>query len=137
MASDLFEAFLASGDSLRVYCEGALVFRSKKDRLLPLMDYIADRGAGDGPVVIYDKVIGNGAALLIVRVDCGEVFSPLGSEIAVGTLDKHGIRHHFSRTVPFILRDDGRGMCPMEQLSIGKGPEEFFLALKARLEAAK
>jgi hypothetical protein len=137
MASDLFEAFLASDDTLRVYREGVLVFSSKKDRLLPLMDYIAGRGAGDSPVVIYDKVMGNGAALLAVRVNCREVFSPLGSDLAVGTLDKHGIRHHLPRTVPFILRDDGRAMCPMEQLSIGKGPEEFFLALKARLEAAK
>ena len=137
MAADLFEAFLASDDTLRVYRDGALVYSSKKDRLLPLMEYIAGRRAGDGTVVIFDKVMGNAAALLAARVGCREVFSPLGSDLAVRTLDEHGIRHHLSRTVPFILRDDGRDLCPMEQLSIGKGPDEFYLALKAKLEPVK
>ena len=134
MAADLFRAFLASDDALRVYRDGALVYSSKKDRLLPLMEYIAGRDAADGPVTIYDKVIGNAAALLAVRVNCREVYSPLGSDLAIRTLDEHGIRHHLTRTVPFILRDDGCGICPMEQLSIGKGPEEFYLALKSRIE---
>jgi hypothetical protein len=137
MAADLFEAFLASDDTLRVYRDGALVYSSKKDRLLPLMEYSAGRDAGNGPVVIFDKVMGNAAALLAARAGCREVFSPLGSDLAVRTLDEHGIRHRLSRTVPFILRDDGQGLCPMEQLSIGKGPEEFYLALKARLQAVK
>lgn len=134
MAADLFGAFLASDDTLRVYRDGALIFSSKKDRLLPMMEYTAARDAGGRPVTIYDKVMGNAAALLAVRVDCCEVSSPLGSELAVRTLEENGIRHHLTRTVPFILRDDGRGICPMEQLSIGKSPEEFYLALKARLE---
>ncbi len=137
MAAGLFPAFLASDDTLRVYRDGALVFSSKKERLLPLMDYIAGRDAAEGPVTIYDKVMGNAAALLAVLAGCREVFSPLGSSLAVSTLDAHGIRHHLSRTVPFILRDDGRGLCPMEQLSIGKGPEEFYLALKTKLQAIK
>lgn len=137
MAADLFEAFLTSDDTLRVYRDGALVFSSTKDRLLPLMDYVSGRSVTGGPVTIYDKVMGNAAALLAVRVNCREAYSPLGSDLAIRTLDEHGIKHHLLRTVPFILREDGRGLCPMEQLSIGKGPEEFYLALKAVLEAAR
>jgi hypothetical protein len=134
---DLFREFLCSDDTLRIYRDERLVFSSKKDRLLPLMDYIAGGDSGGRPVVIFDKVMGNAAALLAVKAGCREVFSPLGSDLAVGTLEQRGIRHHLTRTVPYIMRDDGRDLCPMEQLSIGKSPEEFYLALKARIEAGR
>jgi len=135
MPADLFRAFLASDDTLRIYEDGSLVFSSKKDRLLPLLEYIAAGETAGRPVTIFDKVMGNGAALLAIKAGCREVYSPLGSDLAVRTLDSYGLHHHLTRTVPFILRDDGTDLCPMEQLSIGKGPEEFYLALKARLEA--
>ena len=88
-------------------------------------------------VVIFDKMIGNAAALLAVRINCREVYSPLGSELAIKTLDKYGINYHFTRTVPFIMRPDGKDMCPMEKLSIGKNPEEFYLAVKKRIQESK
>lgn len=135
MSKDLYNDFLASDDTLRIYDGETLVFSSKKDRLLPLMEYIAAHQAGGGPVIIYDKIMGNGAALLAVKITCREVYSPLGSELAVRTLDNHGIKYHLTHTVPYIQRPDGQGMCPMEQLSIGKDPEEFYLELKARVEA--
>jgi len=137
MPADLFRAFLASDDTLRVYEDGTLVYSSKKDRLLPLMEYIAGREADSRPVTVFDKIMGNAAALLAVRAGCSEVYSPLGSDLAVTTLDAYGVRHHLASTVPYILRDDGTDLCPMEQLSIGKGPDDFYLALKARVEAAR
>jgi hypothetical protein len=137
MPADLFRAFLASDDTLRVYEDGRLVYSSKKDRLLPLMEYIAGREAGDRPITVLDKVMGNAAALLAIRAGCGEVYSPLGSDLAVRTLEAYDVRHHLERTVPYILRDDGAGLCPMEQMSIGKSPEDFYLALKAKIEANK
>lgn len=133
---DLFDSFLASDDTLRIYQGETLVFSSKKDRLLPLMDYITTHEAGSQPVIIYDKIMGNAAALLAVKVNCREVYSPLGSELAKRTLEKQDIEYHLTRTVPYIQRPDGQGMCPMEELSIGKEPEEFYLALKARIESS-
>jgi hypothetical protein len=136
MNNDLYNDFLASDDTLRIFDDGMLSFSSTKERLVPLMEYIA-AGIGSGKsVTVFDKVMGNAAALLSVKVNAGEVFSPLGSELAVKTLDKYGIIHHLENTVPFILRTDGVRMCPMEELSIGKTPEEFYTALKERMEAA-
>jgi hypothetical protein len=137
MPADLFRAFLASDDTLRIYEDEVLVYSSKKERLLPLMEYIAENRAGGRPVVVYDKIMGNAAALLTVMAGGREVFSPLGSGLAVRTLDTHGVRHHLSRTVPYILRDDGQDLCPMEQLSIGKGPEDFYRVIKARIEVGR
>ncbi len=134
MPKDLYRDFLDSEDTLRVYRGRKLVFTSKKDRLLPLMEYISGKSAARPPVIIYDRVMGNAAALLSVRANGREVYSPLGSEPAIKTLAKHGIVYHLGEVIPHIRREDGRGMCPMEQLSLGKEPEEFYKIMKARIE---
>ena len=122
----IFSEFTASDDTLRVYEGDRLVFSSRKDRLLPLMEYLDRFASAHEGVVIFDKIIGNAAALLAVRAKCREVFSPLGSELAIHTLEKYGINYNFTRIVPTIQRADGEDMCPMEKLSIGKEPEEFY-----------
>ncbi len=45
---------------------------------------------------------GNAAALLLRKICCGEVYSPLGSQLARETLRRFGINYHFVETVPFI-----------------------------------
>ena len=126
MYQRIFHQFNASADTLRVYEDSSLVFSSRKDRLLPLMEYI-DRFASEHKgVVIFDKIIGNAAALLAVKAGGREIFSPLGSELALQTLEEYDIEYHFTRTVPTIQEVDGESMCPMEKLSIGKEPEEFY-----------
>jgi hypothetical protein len=75
-------------------------------------------------------VVGNAAALLMIRVGCGEVYSPLGSKLAAETLDKWGVACHFDMVVPYINRADGVGMCPMEEISVGKSPSEFLAVLQ-------
>jgi hypothetical protein len=134
MPSDLFRAFLAGDDTLRIYRGARLIYSSKKDRLLPLMEYIAVRKTVRGPLIVYDKIMGNAAALLAVVVEANEVYSPLGSELAVKTLEQYDIKYHLKKIIPFIMRDDGKGMCPMEQLSIGRSPEEFYSIMKARIK---
>ncbi len=134
--SELYRDFLASADTLRIYRDGALAFASRKERLLPLYDYL-NSGAAPEPVVVFDKIMGNAAALLTVLARGREVFSPLGSELAVATLEASGIAYHLDKTVPYILRPDSVNMCPMEELSIGKTPPEFYEALRARIEASR
>ena len=135
MYTDLFSAFLASDDTLRIYQDETLVFSSEKDRLLPLMEFIVlqQKDSVQQPVIIFDKIMGNAAALLAIKVNCREVYSPLGSELAVRTLERYGIEYHLSEIVPYIQRPDGKGICPMEQLSINKEPEEFYREMKARI----
>jgi len=138
MYTDLFRAFLASDDTLRIYLGDTLVFSSEKDRLLPLMEYIAlpRKDAGEQPVAVFDKIMGNAAALLAVKANCREVYSPLGSELAVKSFKEYGIAYHLTKIVPYIMRPDSIEMCPMERLSIGKGPEEFYCEMKTRIEAS-
>ena len=127
MYETLYDDFISSTDTLRVFSDGNLLFASEKDGLLPLVEYLDTSDRPDN-VVIMDRVTGNAAALLSVMADCVEIHSPLGSEIAIGTLGKYSITYHFGETVPYIQRPNSEEMCPMEKLSLEKNPEEFYQA---------
>ena len=122
--------FLKSNETLRVYRDGKLVFYSEKDRVVPLLEYIDSLPPGTGPSVIFDRITGNAAALLSVKAKAVEVFSPLGSQLGIDTLNKYGIKYHFDKVVPFIQKDNSEDMCFMEKLSTDKTPDEFYLAIK-------
>jgi hypothetical protein len=127
MFDTLYNDFISSTDTLRVYSDENLLFSSEKARLIPLVEYLETSDRPDN-VVVIDRVTGNAAALLSILAGSTEIYSPLGSKIAVGTLDKYGITYHFEETVPYIQRPDSEEMCPMEKLSLEKGPEEFYQA---------
>ena len=126
----LFDDFLISEDSLRVYDGDRLIFKSSKDGLQPLLEYIDVFTPYPGKIRIFDKIMGNAAALLSVKAGCQEVYSPLGSELAAQTLSSYHIEYHFAEVVPYIQRRNQQGMCPMEELSISKSPEEFYEVLR-------
>jgi hypothetical protein len=126
----LFDDFLNSGDTLRVYRDEKLVFSSSEKMLLPLLHYIREMGNNPELVVVFDKIIGNAAALLMVIANCTEVYSPLASKLAVTSLEVYGIKYHIQNVVPFISRPGTEIMCPMEQRSINKTPDSFYAELK-------
>ncbi len=130
MHQHFFNEFLTSDYTLLVYEGDQLVFSSNKARLLPLLEYIDGFASYHQRVVIFDTIMGNAAALLAVKANCQEVYSPLGSQLAVRTLDKYGIKYHLTEIIPYIQTPDGEYMCPMERLSINKETEEFYGAVK-------
>jgi len=134
MYTPLFNEFLVSADTLRVYKNSQLLFSSPKDRLLPLLEYIERFVPYQRQVVVFDKIMGNAAALLSVEASCQEVYSPLGSQLAVKTLEKYGIKYHITKIVPYIQQPNGEDMCPMEKLSLNKGPEEFYEVIKSMMK---
>ena len=134
MYARLFNRFLTGSDTLQVYKGSKLLFASNKDRLLPLLEYI-DRFAHYHQVVIFDKIMGNAAALLAVKASCREVYSPLGSQLAIKTLDKYHIKYHLTETVPYIQKANGEDMCSMEKLSMNRDPEEFYELIRNAIKA--
>ena len=125
-----FQKFLMSSDSLHIYQDDKLIFTSDKSGLIPLLEYIDKLSSYHQQVKIFDKITGNGAALLSVLANCEKVYSPLGSQLATSTLDKYGISYHMEYIVPYIRKTPEGEMCPMEKLSLHKTPEEFYTAVK-------
>jgi hypothetical protein len=126
---DLFKGFLAHRNTLQVYKDNKLVFASDKEGLLPLLEYIDNLASSHQQVVVFDKIIGRAAALLCILANCAEIYSPLGSELAVEALNRHDIKHHLVEIVPYIKRMNQVDMCPMEKLSLDKDPGEFYETL--------
>ena len=135
MNTPLFSEFIASNNTVRVYKDNRLIFASSKERLLPLLEYIDKFAPYEKDVTVFDRVVGNAAALLLAKVLCKEVYSSLGSELAARTLSSFNISYHFAETVPYIQNDSGSDMCPMEKLSMGKQPEEFCQVLMKRRQS--
>lgn len=131
MYTPLFNQFLISDDTLQVYKDNQLLFASNKDRLLPIVEYIDRFAPYHQQVVIFDKIMGNAAALLAIKASCREVYSPLGSQLAIKTLDKYGITYHLTEIVPYIQKPNQADKCPMEKLSLNKEPEEFYEVMKS------
>ncbi len=121
----LFSQFLLSRDNLHVYYQGKLIFNSEEDGIAPLVNYIIRFNSQVKEILVFDRVVGNAAALLLRMASCAEVWSQVGSELAAQTLSNFGINYHFTVTTPYILNRQNNGMCPLEKLSSGKTPEEF------------
>ncbi len=130
ITAPMFKDFKNSRDTLRIYEGKKCVFKSDKEDLAPLVEYVSGLKTVPGRVSILDKVMGNAAALLSVRAGAIEVYSPLGSDLASRTLRENHIEHYLEKKVPFILARNGQDMCPMEKLSLNKSPEELYAALK-------
>ncbi|MFC1937172.1 DUF1893 domain-containing protein, partial [Chloroflexota bacterium] len=79
-------------------------------------------------VTVFDRIVGNAAALLLKMILCREIYSPLGSELAIETLNRFGISYHFDKITPHIQNQSQQDICPMEKLSLDKDPEEFYRA---------
>ncbi|PIZ26763.1 MAG: hypothetical protein COY46_03360, partial [Chloroflexi bacterium CG_4_10_14_0_8_um_filter_46_9] len=97
----------------------------------PLVDYVIKFAPATGEVLVFDRVVGNAAALLLKLALCTEVWSSLGSERAAQTLSNFGIGYHFVSEVPYILNRQSSDICPFEKLSMGKTADEFYETIKA------
>ena len=131
--SQLFQRFLEAEDTLWVCQAGDILFRSVEKGIKPLLACIQEFAPCPEGITVCDRVVGNAAALLLKKVFCAKVYSVVGSELAMGSLERLGITYSFSTEVPYIINRAGDGMCPFEKASIGKSPDEFYQLVKEKL----
>ena len=127
MEKDFLQELSISGNTLRVYDQRCmLIYFSNMDRLKPLIEYINLYSHKYTNIIIADRIMGNAAALLSIKAGCKEIYSPIGSQIAEESLKRYGISYHITSIVPYISQPEKTIMCPMEKLSVGRSPNEFF-----------
>jgi hypothetical protein len=127
MNEDILKDLSSSGHKLRIYDRDyVLIYHSNMDRLEPLLEYLYLYTGKYTNIIVADRIMGNAAALLSIKAGCKEIYSPLGSQIAEKSLKSYGISYLFTSVVPYIAQPGTTKMCPMERLSLGKGPDEFF-----------
>lgn len=78
---------------------------------------------------IADKVVGKGAAALMVIGGVKGVFADVISEPALDLFDRSGVSVSYGICVPNIIRRDGNGICPVESLCADCSSTEECLPL--------
>lgn len=82
-----------------------------------------------------DKVIGRGAALLLVKGGVARVYAEVISSGALGVLRDAGISVSFGTETPHIINREGTGICPVERLTAGTdSPDEAYKLIKQFIE---
>lgn len=102
---------IRNGDSMRIFRERGVadLFRLLREEPQLL------RGA-----FIADKVVGKGAAALMVLGGVEGLFADVVSRPALELLAGAGIAVEYTVVVPGIMTAPGRGTCPVEQLCAGR-----------------
>lgn len=144
-----FEKFTKSEFGLEIWSKEKLIFRSKKESISGLLEFITEfshsenEGKEENEVLfakknkksakdltVFDKKVGNAVALLCVYFGAKEIFAVVGSKSAQKTFKKFKIKFHFLKTIPHILNKKGTDICPLEKLSFSKTPKEFYGLVK-------
>jgi len=84
---------------------------------------------------LADKVIGKGAALLVVQAGIRELFTDILSENAKTVLENNNIIFYCNKLVPNILNRTGNDFCPVEKLTKDiNEPQQALSVIKEFLE---
>ena len=87
---------------------------------------------------VADKVIGRGAALLLVKGGVREVYARVISSGALGVLRRAGIEVSFGEEVANIINRTGTDICPVEKLTAcTESPDEAYELIKGFLKGKK
>ena len=68
---------------------------------------------------IADKVIGKGAAALMIAGGVKEVYTDVVSEAAMELFERYGTAIRYDKRVAHIINRKGDGICPVESLCAG------------------
>ncbi|MDO8601258.1 MAG: DUF1893 domain-containing protein [bacterium] len=129
LIKEKFKKFLNSSWELEIWQNDKIIFRSKKSGVRGLLDFINKHGNSHSDLVIFDKIVGRGAALLAIYLKAKIVYGELGSKLAARALRKYKIEFHLRQICANILNRDKSGLCPIERLSLDKTPEEFYICI--------
>lgn len=81
--------------------------------------------------IVADRVIGRGAALLLIKGGISEVFASIISKPALDVFMHHGIDVSYDTLVDNILNHSGTDICPVEKLTMTiSQPDIAFVKIK-------
>ena len=101
-----------------------------------LFSLVADEPDSLRGASVADRVIGRGAALLLVKGGAREVYAQVISSGALEVLRSVGIETSFDKEVPNIINRTGTDICPVEKLTAStSSPDEAYERIKQFLDS--
>ncbi len=79
--------------------------------------------------VVADKIVGKGAAALMILGGISALYADVISQPALNLLRKAGIKPDFAQEVPFIWNRENTDWCPIEKLCYKETSAEAILPL--------
>lgn len=111
------DCFLAKPWSFVLIKNGKIIFKSKAERLKPLIFCIKKHKKEMRGAIAFDKIVGRVAAMLLAHAKVKEVWTPIISQDARKYLKKNKINVEYKKEVKNIMNQRGDDLCPMEKLS--------------------
>lgn len=86
--------------------------------------------------IVFDKVVGKGAAALMILGEVSEIYAEIISENAINLLKTTDIKFRYNKKVPYIENKNKTGLCPIENLSLTSNePTEIYKKIQCFLSA--
>lgn len=105
---------------------GKIIFRAKNRGITPLIFCLKRRKKDLKNAVVFDKIIGRAAAMLLAYAGVKKVMTSMASREALILLRENRIDVEYKIGVKHILNRKGSGLCPMEKLSRGRTAIELL-----------
>jgi hypothetical protein len=102
-----------------------ILYRSKKQGLRPLVFCLKYKKDQLKNAIVFDKIIGRAAALLMIHGQVKSAMTPVISRSALAEFRKEKIETEYGNTTEKIINRKGDDICPMEKLSKGKNARQF------------
>jgi len=109
--------FLEKRWSFVLIKNGKIIFKSKAKRLKPLIFCLKKHQKEMRGAIVFDKIVGRAAAMLLAYAKVKEAWTPTISQDAKKYLKKNKIKIEFKKEVKNIMNRKGDDLCPMEKLS--------------------
>lgn len=68
--------------------------------------------------IVFDSIVGKGAAALMILGKVKEIYAGIISEHAISLLDEYKMKYSYNTKVPFIENRLKTGLCPIENISV-------------------
>lgn len=86
--------------------------------------------------IVFDKVVGKGAAALMILGEVSEIYAEIISENAINLLKTTDIKFRYNKKIPYIENKNKTGLCPIENLSLTSNePTEIYKKIQCFLSA--
>lgn len=106
---------IESGEHTFIATKGDEVYTSNSIGVAPIVQKIKQDATFFDGAIVYDKIIGKAAAMLLYNCNVKQIYAATTSDNAVKFMDKVGQSYEYSNCVEYIQNRTKDGMCPLEK----------------------
>lgn len=103
-----------------------IIYSSKLQGLKPLIFCIKKYRQGMPESIVFDKIVGHAAAILLAYAKVKEVWTPTVSKAGKEYLGKKKVKLAYKNEILRVMNRQGNDPCPMEKMCSEMAENEFI-----------